>query len=79
MSFKNNIQPEKLNKNIEDQILEFVQNRHDKNESTGPRQVHIRFDIEIIDAEEILETLAQKNKISKFYDMEYQEERYIPN
>ncbi|MDH3676978.1 MAG: hypothetical protein OEQ12_01605 [Nitrosopumilus sp.] len=64
---------------LENQILEFVKNRNKKDESTGPRQVHIRFDIEILQAQKILEDLSQKNKVSKFYDKEYQEDRYIPN
>lgn len=63
---------------IENQILEFVQNRHKKQESTGSRHVHIRFDIEILQAEKILETLTLLNKISKYYDKDYQEDRYIP-
>ena len=61
---------------IENQILEFVQNRHKKNESTASRHIHIRFDIEILDAEKFLESLTLKNKISKFYDEDYQEDRY---
>ena len=69
----------KMEENTENQILEYIQNRHKKNESTASRHIHIRFDIEIINAEKILETLSQKNKISKYYDNSYQEDRYIPN
>jgi hypothetical protein len=61
---------------LENQILEFVQNRHKKNESTASRHIHIRFDIGILDAEKFLESLTLKNKISKFYDEDYQEDRY---
>ena len=61
---------------LENQILEFVQNRHKKNESTASRHIHIRFDIEILDAEKFLESLTLKNRISKFYDEDYQEDRY---
>ena len=65
-----------MDKILENQILEFVQNRHKKNESTASRHIHIRFDIEILDAEKFLESLTLKNKISKFYDEDYQEDRY---
>ena len=68
-----------MNKSIEDQILEFVQNRYKIKESIAPRHVHIRFDIEIIRAEKILDTLTQKNKIVKYHDKEYQEDRYTPS
>ena len=68
-----------MEENTENQILEFIQNRHKKGESTAPRHIHIRFDIEISDAEKILKVFAQKNKISKYYDDSYQEDRYIPN
>jgi sugar-specific transcriptional regulator TrmB len=68
-----------MDENTENLILEFIQNRHTKDESTASRHIHIRFDIEIIRIEKILEILAQKNKISKYYDISYQEDRYIPN
>ena len=68
-----------MDESIENKILEFVQNRYKKTESTGPRHIHIRFDIEVIQAEKILEALTQKNKVSKYYDEEYQEDRYLPN
>jgi alpha-D-ribose 1-methylphosphonate 5-triphosphate diphosphatase PhnM len=74
-----NFRREKMDENIKNQILEFIQNRHKKGESTASRHIHIRFDIEIIDAERILETLSQKNKISKYYDTSYQEDRYTSN
>ena len=67
-----------MSENKEKQILEFIQNRHKNGESTGSRHVHIRFDIEIMHAEEILESLSHKKEISKFYDEDYQENRYIP-
>jgi hypothetical protein len=67
-----------LDENIENKILEFVQNRYKIDEATAPRHIHIRFDLDISYVEIILETLAQKNKISKFYDKDYQENRYIP-
>jgi alpha-D-ribose 1-methylphosphonate 5-triphosphate diphosphatase PhnM len=68
-----------MKENVENQILEFIQNRHKKDEATASRHIHIRFDIEILEAEKILERLSQKNKISKFYDEDYQEDRYRPN
>ena len=55
-----------MDENIEIKILEFVQNRHKIDESTAPRHIHIRFDLEMSQAENILETLTQKNKILKF-------------
>ncbi len=68
-----------MDENTEKQILEFIQNRYKKDESTASRHIHIRFDIEMTQAEKILETLSQKNKISKYYDTSYQEDRYLPN
>ena len=68
-----------MNLNTENKILEFIQNRHKTEEATAARHIHIRFDIEITQAEKILEDLSQKNKISKYYDTSYQEDRYIPN
>ena len=68
-----------MEKNVEKQILEFIQNRHKKDEATASRHIHIRFDIEILEVEKILETLSQKNKISKYYDEDYQENRYKPD
>lgn len=67
-----------MDENIEKQILEFVQNRQKIDESTAPRHIHIRFDLEMSQAENVLETLTQKNKILKFYDKDYQENRYLP-
>ena len=68
-----------MSQNLEEQVLEFVQNRHKKGESTASRHIHIRFDIEIPEAEEILEKLTTNGKISKSYDEEYQENRYSQN
>ena len=65
--------------NLENQIAEFVQNRHKNGESTASRHIHIRFGIEIENAETILESLSGKHILSKNYDKEYQETRYIPN
>jgi hypothetical protein len=67
-----------LDENIENQILKFVQNRYKIDEATAPRHIHIRFDLDISQVENLLETLSEKNKISKFYDKDYQENRYIP-
>ena len=61
-----------------EQIFEFVQNRHKKGESTSSRHIHIRFGMEISQADEYLTELHAKNKISRFYDKDYQEERYSP-
>ena len=68
-----------MSQNLEEQVLEFVQSRHKKGESTASRHIHIRFDIEIPEAEKILEKLATNGKISKSYDEEYQENRYSQN
>ena len=38
----------KLEEKFESQILEFIQNRHNKEESTAARHIHIRFDIEML-------------------------------
>ena len=59
-----------------DKILEFIQNRDKKEESTASRNIHIRFGNEVEEIEQILTNLLQKNKISKFYDKQYQEYRY---
>lgn len=67
-----------MEEKLENQILEFIQNRHNKEESTASRHIHIRFDIEMLHAQKILETLSQKNKISKYYDKDYQEFRFKP-
>lgn len=58
------------------QILEFIKNRYKKGETTASRHIHIRFDIEIEQAEEVLDNLAKLGKISKSYDEEFQEFRY---
>lgn len=63
---------------IENKILEFIQNRDEKGETTAPRHVHIRFGIENEEIEEILKRLSKKEKISKLYDKQYQEDRYWP-
>ncbi len=64
---------------IVEQIFEFVQNRHEKGESTSSRHIHIRFGIEISRADEFLTELHARGKISKHYDEDYQEERYSQN
>jgi len=61
---------------LENKILEFIKNREKNKESTAPRHVHIRFGIEIEEIEEILKRLSIKEKISKSYDRQYQEDRY---
>ena len=68
-----------MEKDLENKILEFVQNRFKKGESTASRHIHIRFGMEIEDAEKILRLLSEKETISKNYDKEYQEIRYVPN
>lgn len=65
-----------MSKNLESQILEFVQNRYNNGESTASRHVHIRFDIEFSQAEDILEKLSNGGLITKSYDEDYQETRY---
>ena len=65
-----------MSENTLEQIFEFVQNRHKKGESTSSRHIHIRFGIEIAQAEEFLAKLHTKKRISKFYDEDYQEDRY---
>ena len=64
--------------NLEHQILEFIENRHKKGETTASRHIHIRFGLEIPEAEKILESLTEKTKISKYYDKDYQEDRFTP-
>ena len=64
---------------ISNQIFEFVQNRHEKRESTSPRHIHIRFGIEISQAEEYLSKLCIEGRITKYYDEDYQEDRYSLN
>ena len=64
--------------NLEKKILVFIQNRYKKGESTSSRNIHIRFGNEIDEIEIILEKLFEKNQISKYYDSQYQEERYLP-
>ena len=66
-----------MSQNKEELILEFVKNRHEKGETTASRHIHIRFDIDIYQAEKILDGLATLDKISKTYDEEYQENRYF--
>jgi len=68
-----------MEENVENQILEFIQNRYKKEEATASRHIHIRFDIDILEAEKILDSLSQKNEITKYYDEDYQENRYRPN
>jgi len=63
---------------LENKILEFIQNREKNKETTAPRHVHIRFGIEIKEIEEILKLLSSKKIISKSYDIQYQEDRYLP-
>lgn len=67
-----NIDAEKL----ETLIFEFVKNRTMEIESTTPRHIHRRFDIDMVQAEQILINLSEKKLIEKFYDDEYQENRY---
>ncbi len=64
--------------NLEEQILEFIENRQKKEESTASRHIHIRFGLEIIEVEKILASLTKKTKISKYYDKDYQEDRFTP-
>ncbi|MFZ9006491.1 MAG: hypothetical protein ACO293_06900 [Nitrosopumilaceae archaeon] len=68
-----------MSQEIESQVLEFVGSRHKKGDTTASRHVHIRFDIDIESAEQILDKLAQNEKISKKYDEQYQEDRYSSN
>jgi hypothetical protein len=65
-----------MSQELEVQVLEFVENRKKRGESTGSRHIHIRFGIEIEDAEQILDKLAENGNISKKYDGQYQEDRY---
>lgn len=58
-------------------IFEFVSNRSIQNESTTSRHVHRRFDISIDEAENILKEMLTNNMVEKFYDEEYQENRYM--
>lgn len=65
-------------KELERKILEFIKNRYEKGESTSSRNIHIRFGDEIHEIEKILEKIQGLNEISKYYDSQYQEERYLP-
>lgn len=67
-----------MSEETESQIYEFIKNRQYKGESTASRHIHIRFDIEIAKIEKILNSLIQKEMISKLYDKEYQEDRFAP-
>ena len=68
-----------MSQELEAQILEFVDSRQQKGESTASRHIHIRFGIDIENADKILDELAENGKISKKYDEQYQEDRYSPN
>ena len=68
-----------MSQELEAQVLEFVDNRQQKGESTASRHIHIRFGIDIENAGQILDKLAENGKISKKYDEQYQEYRYSPN
>jgi hypothetical protein len=57
-------------------IFQFISNRSKQNESTTSRHIHRRFDIPILDAEEVLKEFVLKDMIEGFYDDEYQENRY---
>ena len=52
-----NINAEKLEK----LIFEFVKNRTMETESTTSRHIHRRFDIDMVQAEQILINLSEKN------------------
>ncbi|MGD2107147.1 MAG: hypothetical protein PVH93_06015 [Nitrosopumilaceae archaeon] len=67
-----------MSEGIESQVYEFIKNRHTKGDTTASRHVHIRFDIEIAKIEKILNRLLQKGLVSKLYDKEYQEDRFVP-
>ena len=68
-----------MSQELEIQILEFVNSRDQKGESTASRHIHIRFGMDIENAEQILHKLAEIGKISKKYDEQYQEDRYSSN
>ena len=63
---------------LEKSIFYFIQNRNKNEESTSIRNIHIRFGMDMKEIELILEEFLEKNLISKYYDEQYQEERYIP-
>jgi hypothetical protein len=65
-----------LSKNLERIILVFIKNRKSQNESTAARHIHRRFDISMNDSENILEKLTEIKVIEKYYDNDYQENRY---
>lgn len=62
--------------NLESIILAFMKNRKSQNESTAARHIHRRFDISMNDSENILEKLTEIKVIEKYYDNDYQENRY---
>ena len=63
---------------IKNTIIQFIENRAKQKESTTSRHIHRRFDIPLEKAGKILLELSKKNIIEKFYDQEYQENRYAP-
>lgn len=65
-----------LNENLENDILAYIKNRKNQNESTTARHIHRRFDISMKDSEKTLEKLTEIKIIEKYYDNEYQENRY---
>jgi len=65
-----------LSENLDSIILAFMKNRKIQNESTAARHIHRRFDISMNDSENILEKLTEIKVIEKYYDNDYQENRY---
>jgi len=61
---------------LQETIFEFIKNRTNQNETTALRHIHRRFDIPMEQADGILAILAEKNRIEKIYDKEYDELRY---
>ena len=61
---------------VKEQILAFIKNRSEINETTAVRHIHRRFGMVDEEIEKILDKLFEENKIKKIYDEEYQENRF---
>ena len=64
---------------LEEQILQFVNNRYfQKGETSSVRFIHIRFGVEEVIIEKVLEKLIKSDVIEKYHDKEFEEIRYKP-
>ena len=64
---------------LEERISQFIKNRYQqKNESVSIRFIHIRFEVDEIIIEQVLEKMVRSGIISKYYDENFEEFRYKP-